>query len=344
MTNYRILADLGPFAEFEESGESPTGQDLKRLYSQGGVTVDGHMERVVGSKRDPKKFQDFTSYLTKRQGTYLFGSLALDLEGSGRGKISLPFKAAVSLDPEFGGYEAQTTGDCVSHSTRNAGMLDYCVDVLRGETDYKGRFATENIYGYRGHGGQGASCSRLADYVAPDGPGGFLVRKKYSSVDLSVYNSRIGHNWGRRGTPDSVNKEADDNKAQTIALVTNTDEACDAIANGYGISVCSDHGFNGDRGRFGVAQRRGSWSHAMAWVGCIDDPDNEAYRHYDGRLFLVQNSWGSNWQGGPTYMDQPPGSFWITERTAQQMINARGSWVISRVDGINRRDLSYVLI
>tara|TARA_R100000808_G_scaffold2159_1_gene9054 strand:+ start:1477 stop:2529 length:1053 start_codon:yes stop_codon:yes gene_type:complete len=336
---------LGAWHEFKD--EAPKPEDLVRLYSQGGYDENGHLVKAVGSVRNPEKFASLCSSLTAKQGGFLFGQVAIHLEKTGRGKISLPYKAVLQLEPEFGGYEPQTTGDCVSHATRNSGMLDYCIDAAFGETDYKGRLATENIYGWRGHGGQGASCSDLCGYVSDDGPGGFLVRGDYSSgsnsEDLSSYNSRTGHNWGRRGTPGWLNKIAAKNKSKHVALITNTDELCDAIGNGYGVAVCSDYGFNSDRGRFGVARPRGSWSHAMTFIGCIDDEDNEAYKHYGERLFLIQNSWG-DWISGPTYLDQPVGSFWVTDRVAGRMLNARGSWLISRVDGINRRDISYLHI
>ena len=50
----------------------------------------------------------------------LFGAAAYGLFGSGERKLSLPFKSLIKFDPSFGPHERQTTGDCVSHSTRNA--------------------------------------------------------------------------------------------------------------------------------------------------------------------------------------------------------------------------------
>ena len=32
-----------------------------------------------------------------------------------------------------------------------------------------------------------------------------------------------------------------------------------------------------------------------------------------GRLYLVHNSWTPTWASGAYYLDQPEGSFWITE-------------------------------
>jgi hypothetical protein len=267
----------------------------------------------------------------------------------GAGKLSLSFLAILKLDSGFGSTEAQTTGDCVAHATRNAGSIDYALDVLFGETEFEGRFASENIYGARGHSGQGANCSTLAKYVSPQGPGGFLTRKKYksgsNSIDLSVYKSSIGHNWGRTGTPDWLNRIADDNKAMSIYRATNLDMARDTIAAGYGLSCCSGYGFSNQRNGDGVANRQGSWSHAMAWIAC--DDTEWAHDNYGGPLFLVQNSWG-RWNSGGKRHNQPDGSFWIKSKDADLIIRSGASYAVCAIEGIDRihpvNELDYTMI
>jgi hypothetical protein len=279
--------------------------------------------------------QDAASYFALRtiapRFKNVFGS------DHGKGKVSLPFKACLVLDPEFGGCENQTTGDCVSHSERNAGSIDYCTDAYFGETTFKGRLATENIYGWRGHGGQGANCSRLATYVSQSGPGGFLPRDKYTdgsnSVDLSRYNSSIGHNWGRSGTPSWLNKIASKNKAMRVFSCKSIAEARSALALGFGISMCSGYGFDSTRNQDGLCEQKGGWSHAMAWIG-VDDSDY-AHQKYGGPLFLVQNSWGA-WNNGPRKYEQPVGSFFIRPQVAEKMIKAGGGWITAAVRGYDR--------
>ena len=65
----------------------------------------------------------------------LFGAAAWSLEESGAGKLSLPFKSLVKFDPGFGPSERQTTGDCVSHSTRNAIDITRSVEIDKGEAE-----------------------------------------------------------------------------------------------------------------------------------------------------------------------------------------------------------------
>jgi len=264
-----------------------------------------------------------------------------DAVGFGAGRLILAYRPCLVFDEEFGRYEAQTTGDCVSHATRNAGMLDYCADALFGETQYKGRLATEPIYGYRGHGGQGANCGRLTAYISPDGPGGFLPRAQYSegsnSVDLRVYKSSIGHNWGRGGTPSWLNKLAAANKAQRVYRVTSLEEARDANAAGFGIQRCWGGGFSSKRNADGLAEQQGSWAHAETWVGA--DDTEWAHSKYEGILILEQNSWGV-WNSGPKRPDdQPDGSYWMRPNVAKRIIAAGEVYAYAAIDGFDRERL-----
>jgi len=299
----------------------PNPEELERIYSSGFCGV----------------IPDRAAYYSLRTLAPRFYSIYPEAKGKGKGKASMPFKAALALDEDFGAYESQTTGDCVSHSTRNAGMMDYCIDSLFGETKFKGRLATEPIYGARGHSGQGANCSRLAEYVSQNGEGGFLPRAKYesgrSSVDLSVYDSDIGHDWGKRGTPSWLNEIASENKALRVFSLKSVEEMVDALAMGFGITMCSGYGFSSTRNNDGVAEASGSWSHAMCWCG-VDDTE-WAHDKYGGPITLVQNSWG-DWNGGGKIHDQPDGSFFIKPDVARNMIENGGGYVVASVRGYNR--------
>jgi hypothetical protein len=265
-----------------------------------------------------------------------FAASAYGLYGSGEGKLSLPFKALLKFDPGFGPSEAQKTGDCVSHATRNAVDVTRAWEIHAGDSEeFVTRTATEGIYGSRGHGGQGMHCSQAAKFVHDRG--GILLRKKYSFADLSKYNANYGIDWGRRGLPRDLTKEAKKHQVQTISLVGSVDAARDAIANGYAISVCSGYGFSSRRDKYGICKHTTSWSHAMAWIGCDD-----THERYKETLFLVQNSWGK-WNSGPKVHGQPDGSFWIRERDAIKMLNANGAWVFSNVNGFPSREVNWTV-
>jgi hypothetical protein len=296
--------------------------DLLKAYRDG----------FVGSYCDPEDVDKLLGELPHP----LFGAAAYNLYGSGKGKTVLLFKNVQKFDSGFGPSERQTTGDCVSHSTRNAIDVTRSTEIIGGaREEFVTRSATEAIYGSRGHGGQGMSCSGAARFVHQSG--GILLRKDYGFVDLSKYDSSIGDRWGSRGVPSEVAEEGKKHQVKTISLIKSVEEARDAIANGYAISVCSGSGFSSRRDKNGIASRSGGWAHAMAWVA-VDD----SHEIYNETLFLVQNSWGV-WNGGPKRLDQPDGSFWIRERDAEEMLSQNGSWVLSDVDGFPPRKVEWTL-
>lgn len=255
-----------------------------------------------------------------------FGDGAKRISGSGKGKLSTPYKSVLKFDKNPYN-ERQTTGDCVSHATRNACDLSRAVeiDVHNEKESWIARGATEGIYGARGWAGQGMSCSRAAEFVSKIG--GILVRKDYKGVvDLSKYNGNLGAGWGGRGLPDKVLDLANDHQIKTVSLVRTIEEARDALANGYGLAVCSSYGFSSTRDKHGFAKTSGSWAHAMAWVACDDTGKDLS--------FLVQNSWGKWNDGGhPEWGPIPDGSFLIHSDVAAGMLSQNGAYAFSNFDG-----------
>lgn len=263
----------------------------------------------------------------------LFGSIGEELYGTGKGALSLPYKAIQYFFPSFGADEPQTTGDCVSHATRNAVDITRAYEILYGQEkeSFVARGATEPIYGSRGSSGQGMHCSQAARFVSVTG--GFLLRQKYEDlgIDLSAYNAKIGMNWGGRGIPESVINECAKHKITTVTTVTSIEQARDLLANGYSLSVCSNYGFSSHRDKNGISETQGSWAHAMTIIGCDD-----THERLNEMLFLVQNSWGL-WNSGPRVYDQPEGSFWNRQRTMEAMIGAGATFAYSNFNGFKRK-------
>jgi len=163
--------------------------------------------------------------------------------------------------------------NCVSHGTRNSCDVSRAVeiDVHKQREAWIARGATEGIYGARGHGGQGMSCSRAASFVSKDG--GILLRKNYPEViDLTKYQGMLGAGWGGRGLPDKVIDLANDHQIKTVSLIKTVEEARDALANGYGIAVCSSYGFSNKRDDKGFAKTSGSWAHCYTSDSLVFTP------------------------------------------------------------------------
>jgi hypothetical protein len=206
------------------------------------------------------------------------------IKNSGKGKLSLPYKSVLKFNKNPYATRQQQ-GDCVSFATRNACDITRAVEIdIKGEKEsWIALGATEGIYGFRGHGGEGMSCARAADFVSKTG--GILLRKNYPGIiDLTQYQPKLSKGWGSRGLPDKIIDLADNNQIRTVSLIRTIEEARDALANGYGLSVCSNYGFSSKRDSKGFAKVSGSWAHAMAWIACDDTHGEPA--------FLVQNSWG----------------------------------------------------
>lgn len=296
-------------------------------YNSPKELLEAYTNGLMGAVCDPEDIRRLLGELPMP----MFGAAAYELEFSGEGKLSLPFKSLLKFDPGFGPAENQTTGDCVSHAVRNAVDVTRAVEIdIKAEPEsFEARGATEGIYQSRGHTQQGMTCSGAARYV--NQTGGLLIRKDYGDVDLTKYDSSIG---ARLRMPQSIYKtEASKHPVNTTSMVTTVEEARDALANGYALACCSQVGFSSARDEHGISARKGSWAHAMAWIACDDTREI-----YDETLFLIQNSWGV-WNGGPKRHGQPDGSFWVRERDARSILSARGSFVFSDVSGFPARQL-----
>jgi len=220
-----------------------TPEELYKNYRQGfsGCIWEQH---VFDHLMEVSKYPLFGDGASKR------------LVGSGKGKLSTPYKSVLKFDKKA--YEErQTTGDCVSHGTRNACDVSRAVeiDVHNEREAWIARGATEAIYGARGHGGQGMSCSRAAEFVSKNG--GILLRKNYKGVaDFTKYNGNLGAGWGARGLPDVVIDAANDHQIKTVSLIKTIEEARDALSNGYGLAVCSSYGFSNKRDKKGISKMK----------------------------------------------------------------------------------------
>lgn len=308
-----------------------------RLYDQG----------FAGAYRDPEaeeEFLDGLRYKTFEQAA----SAAPGLEGSGEGKVALLYRYVLALVKHSGGANpyavAQQRGDCVSFSTRNAADALRATEIAaKGEPEaWINETATETIYWYRGHSGEGATCSRLAQWLTK--AGGMMLRADYPELrlDLTAYNPRIGQD-GRSGPPSSVVERAKAHPVREATQITSVEAARDAIANGYPLSVCSGYSFSNKRDKDGIAARTpGGWAHAMAWLAVDDSPEA---RRLGGPLFYVQNSWGSRWNGGgwpERYGENPGCGFWIAAKDAKGMIAQNGTYAFADATGFQPRSLPHL--
>jgi len=317
-------------------------EEIVRLYNQG-------FAGAYHSQRQKEKLLG--------EVTYPDGEVVCDTYGftnDGKGKLSIPFLFAYKHWPKCWPCPGQSTGDCTSHAGKNAGIITIGVEVTLGEPDEatgiiegwpevteeaekQGVVACENIYGERGHRGQGASCYKLIRYVT--GPGGIMLRKNYPdlNLDLTRYNARIGINWGGSGTPSNVDKEGNKHKIREATECKNHEVVRDMVARGFPIWACSGLGWSSKRDENGYSRKSGSWSHS--WVVAGYDDRADTVRKYGFPLFLFLHDWG-RWNSGGrrimgTDIDIPEGTFWGDAR----LLNKCECTAIGGLNGWKRKKL-----
>lgn len=263
------------------------------------------------------------------------------IRDTGKGKTVLLHNAVTKVVGSFP-INKQTIGDCVSHGAAGAVQVLTCVEIaIKAEAEeWRGLVATEPIYAgsrveiggnrIRGDGSVGAWAAKwLTQY-------GVVVRGKYGSIDLTTYSGAVARDWGSRGCPNELEPLAKEHPVKTASLCQSYEEARDAIANGYPITVASSRGFNSTRDAKGFLSPSGSWAHQMYFCA-VDDASSRPG-------LLCVNSWGTTWVTGPKRLDQPDGSFWVDADVADRMLGAGDSYAFSGFKGFPSQKLDYLLI
>jgi hypothetical protein len=253
------------------------------------------------------------------------------IEGAGAGKLSLPYMAVTRHFPQAIPGRAQERGDCVSFSTRTAIWISYMSELVYGSNpdrhsiptltttaERSGCIATEPIYWYRGHGGDGWQCAEAADVALTRSA--MWLRQDYPDlgINLTDYSPRTAGRWGASPPPANVTSVGQRNLCRNATVCRTYEAVRDMLATGNALSSCGSEAFQKTRDKYGIANRSSSkWYHAMTY-GAVDDRPETIQREGCG-LVLVINSWGSNWIGGETRIHGthhhiPQGCFWARWR------------------------------
>ena len=254
-----------------------------------------------------------------------------NLAGSGRGKRSLLWPYAQALDKRCF-TEKQSTGDCVSHGSRNARDISRAVGILVNREPYEWfqMGATEPTYGARGHSGQGMSPAAASIFERDVG---FLSRSDHGIVNLTNYDASIGTRWGAGGVPSNVQELCRRNKVGRITPIKSQNDLMDAMANGYAAHSGQYAAWEVASNDKGIHPRAtGGWNHDMAIVG-VDD----SMEFYPVRVWFIQNSWG-RWNQQPKkwpveYPPWVPGMIVTSQDDFQACIDGNDCWVYGSVEG-----------
>lgn len=241
-------------------------------------------------------------------------------------------------------------GSCVSFGTNKAiedtmagqiklGNAPEVWKTLCEEVTYAG--SRVEIGGGALRGDDGSNGAWAVQFAKTRGvvPREVITTKTGKVYDLTSYDPVRCRKWGDAGVPDDLEDVARDHPVKDATLITSTDELKQALAQGYGVAVCSSVGFADDaagripgtRDSRGVIRARGRWNHCMAFDG---------YHTENGQLFFhITNSWGAKAHKGPVGWGNPNAAgFWVTAADAERMITTgRCTWAFSGVRGFPAR-------
>lgn len=255
--------------------------------------------------------------------------------GAWKGKRALLWHCWSKADPQKALWGAQVTGDCVSWGERCKQDIRRCVEfLLYGEREvYLRRQATCLLYSGRGHTGQGASPSGVANWALKCG---ILLedpafRDSSGKVwDFSDYQTYVRHgiSYGRTGMPQAVIDVTGKNRVLGQSKVTDIEQLCDLFINGYATSC----GFSLGTSSSGnpVSRIQGSVAHQTCMVGFDDTPEARAKCKeslgYEDTLIFWDQSWGA-WNNVtnrlPEWEPWGQGMYIHSARDTQRFLNER---------------------
>lgn len=219
-------------------------------------------------------------------------------------------------------------GSCVSFGTTQALLFSMSAEYMAGQRERVTMACMEAIYGgsrvevgggkIRGDGSIGAWAAKwIKDW-------GIIPQNVFGEYDLTKYSVDRCREWGSKGVPDILEPIAKEHPIKDFVPVMTFENACKALASGYGINVCSNQGFKMERDTEGFCGPEGRWGHSMAFVG-----------YCKGKrpgLFIV-NSWGSNTTKGPTPGGFPKSGWWVDASVADRMLRGGDSFAYADVKG-----------
>src|SRR5581483_3566002 len=224
-------------------------------------------EYHFGWKYDKEAIARTLSQLAKPN----FEQAGAHLRGSGEGKDVFFFEAemrALKTTTPMKAWDQGQLGSCVAHGSGRAAQDLLLIQIALGNAEeWEGdEICRESIYaGSRiqvGHspGGEGSVGSWAAEWLNKWG----IVWYGNNGVP-GYYDVNRCRQWGDQGVPDNYQTIAKQHPIKTMTQVTSANDARDALANGYPISICGTVSRS-------MTRQPGGWcpsDHRNAWPHCF---------------------------------------------------------------------------
>jgi hypothetical protein len=241
---------------------------------------------------------------------------------------------------EYPEHDQNPVGSCVSFGTSRAIERTLANEIAGGFA--RGQFklmVEEVVYAgsrveigggrIRGDGSIGAWAAQFATKY------GVVPRGTHGQYDLTRYDPNRCRSWGSSGVPTELEVIARQFPVKDAARVLTWGEAKKALAQGYGIAICSSQGFTRTRDANGICRPSGVWQHCMALDGYHTDANGREWGH-------IENSWGADYHTGPTGWGNPNrAGFWTDSATINRMLSQGDSWAFSGTTGFPSRKIDW---
>jgi len=228
-------------------------------------------------------------------------------------------------------WSMQLADECVGWAFAGSVDILACIDVLTGARagyTQDQRTSTEAIY---------AMSRERAGWTAADPAGSRAVFAAWVVTNQGTISRQdvmaIGHGtwgahdyrrlyaWVNSGLPAAVVNQAAQQKIAGTAPVANFSEACDAIANGYPVTVGSLVGLTRKRDQQGFCRASGAeLPHCMKFIG---------YQKGLRPGLLCMDSLIPH-EGPKVPADLPDGCFWVDEGLCNQMLAEGDSFALGQ--------------
>jgi len=291
----------------------------------GWIAMPGESERIAASQPIP----------TMSDVTWL--------KDAGKGKTVLLYQCLEKVTGKPWPIRNQgSAGTCVSFGAAQCMDCLIGVQIVMGNESlrFDAESATEPIYGGSrveigggkiwGDGSVGAWAAQWLNQY------GNIPRSKYGKYDLSQYSIETSRNWGRNGVPDDLEPTIRQFPVKAFTMIKTYEEARDAIASGYPITVASNYGFTMNRDSQGFCSPRGRWGHQMCVLGVDDDSKRPGV--------LLFNSWGPYLGSSPKgKFPIPDGSFWVEAEVFTSMASQGDTFAFAHAVGLPATDFNFPL-
>lgn len=260
----------------------------------------------------------------------------------GEGKVSLLWKPWEKVTKNEWIPHKQLYGDCVAQAAGGAMDLLSTIQIAQGKAE---RWITKSSCAAIYAGGRNNITHRYtktgmvgwwaAKYLQTYGN---LLRKKYDSIDLSVYSKELVKELK---LPQWLLDEAKKHPLRDYSALDSWEEVRDAIASGYPVLFCSrltveDSKRDKDGFITPTKYRNPKYYWAHAWVIAGVD-DNER----PGACLL--NSHGKRFGSGPKRHNQPDGSVWVDAKYIDFHVKNSEAYALSNYQGFPRPERKYIL-